>query len=809
MAEEGEISPVREDISPDPTHSLEEDEKMPSERRGRKRTPSPTRSKGKIPAKRRRKHFDCRASSSGSLSSNNSDSDSVSNSDKSPVRIRKSQRPEKSTSTNTNSTRSKSPPLALIDFDTSADIEEGVYTRFNAAGENIPRLCLTKDMTKYLQKQFSSYLRDKVLKEMVLQANPVPDVDCLATPEIDDYLGELFDSLGRSYGRSADSGLSRVQTRICNIMGPLGSLWLTLEEVRTGKSDANVDLFECLKLVEQSITLIGQAKVSLTYERRLAILYRLTGDVKKAKKLLSKHESSLLDSHKALFGNKFYKALRKATKLRQASKEISNHIGASRSKQQGSSSNRSRGTSKAVSSGKDYQPFRKTPPSQQRGRGGGRSVSFRGKTNRYPKGKSIVIKFTKTTGSPESKLHRNRTLSTSKHVHCTKSGSRVQSDCPKRDPSCCFKSSYGYIHFKTIPPFRGKAKTFPEQLEVINTGSIHSTSCNWGSDTIRKSPDTENCSISSISQPTGDGTNSGGDTIYVRKSCGSGGPSTKQRVYKLSVSGSQKGWGEQTRCKSQESQLFYNLSTFQNGRVTPFKTGSSEGRSYDKDRFERCLLLRAYTPKTSPFLEIYVGGETLSVQLPPFWSSTSTVSLHQIVEASGSPVAQTGFKADYLPGRYNSFQSNFRRVFARQGHHTMAPSTLGICDKLEKICANPSPNNGIPGVSDQLLGNEIIVTGGESAESDSILPTTASTQGFISERNSQDSGEIDVLYPGNSSCPLTLQTSANAADKESVSWPVLRDRGDSEPELQGGPSVVVRSNHQLEWSCYKYPPPPT
>ena len=68
-------------------------------------------------------------------------------------------------------------------------------------------------------------------------------------------------------------------------MGPLGSLWLTLEEVRTGKSDANVDLFECLKLVEQSITLIGQAKVSLTYERRLAILYRLTGDVKKAKKL--------------------------------------------------------------------------------------------------------------------------------------------------------------------------------------------------------------------------------------------------------------------------------------------------------------------------------------------------------------------------------------------------------------------------------------------------------------------------------------------------------------------------------------------
>ena len=587
-------------------------------------------------------------------------------------------------------------------------------------------------------------------------------------------------------------------------MGPHGSLWLTLEEVRTGKSDANVDLFECLKLVEQSITLIGQAKVSLTYERRLAILYRLTGDVKKAKKLLSKHESSLLDSHKALFGNKFYKALRKATKLGQASKEISNHVGAFRNKQQGSSGNRSRSTSKAMSSGKDYQPFRKTPPSQQRGRGGGRSVSFRGKTNCYPKGKSIVIKFTRTTRSPESKLHRNQTFPASKHVHCNKSGSSAQSDCPKKDSSCYCKSSNGYIHFKTIPPLRRKIKTFPEQLEVINTGPIHSTNCNWGSDTIRKIPNTENCSISSISQPTGDGTNSQRDTIYVRKSCNSGGPSTKQRVYKLSVSSSQEGWGEQTHNKSQ---LFYNLSTFQNGRVTPFKTGTSEGRSYDKDRFERCLLLCAYTPKASPFLEIYVGGETLSVQLPSFWSSTSTLSLHQIVEASGSPVAQTGFKADCLPGRYNSFQSNSRRVFTRQGHHTLASSTFGICHKLEKICANPNPNNGIPGVSDQLLGNDIIITRGENAESDPILQATAPKQGFISERNSQDSGEIDLLYAGNSPCPLTLQTSADVADKESVGWQVLRDRGDSESELQGGPSVVDRSNHQLEWSCYKYSSP--
>ena len=187
--------------------------------------------------------------------------------------------------------------------------------RFSTAGEAQPKLLLSGEMINYLENQFSSYLKDKVLKETILQSNPVPNVDCLATPEIYVYLGEILKSLGRSCGRSSDAGLSQVQTHISNIMGPLGKLWLTLEEVRTGKTDTSLDLFERLKLVEQSITLMGQAKVSLTYERRLAILYRLTGDFKKAKKLLSKHESSLLESHKTLFGKNSTRLCVKPQKL--------------------------------------------------------------------------------------------------------------------------------------------------------------------------------------------------------------------------------------------------------------------------------------------------------------------------------------------------------------------------------------------------------------------------------------------------------------------------------------------------------------
>ena len=48
-----------------------------------------------------------------------------------------------------------------------------------------------------------------------------------------------------------------------NYLGTLGKLWLALEEVGLRKSDTQLDLFACLKLVEHAITLLGQANVTI------------------------------------------------------------------------------------------------------------------------------------------------------------------------------------------------------------------------------------------------------------------------------------------------------------------------------------------------------------------------------------------------------------------------------------------------------------------------------------------------------------------------------------------------------------------
>ena len=71
-------------------------------------------------------------------------------------------------------------------------------------------------------------------------------------------LGRDILTLNKSYGKESDSTLSKTEAWISNVMGPLGKLWLNLEEVRMGKSAEELDLFECLSFVEQSVTLLGR-----------------------------------------------------------------------------------------------------------------------------------------------------------------------------------------------------------------------------------------------------------------------------------------------------------------------------------------------------------------------------------------------------------------------------------------------------------------------------------------------------------------------------------------------------------------------
>jgi len=72
------------------------------------------------------------------------------------------------------------------------------------------------ELSRYLHDKFTFYVKDKAIQESVLETNPIPEVK----PKVDDYLDEIFEPLGKSYGRESDGILSKSQTGINNVMGP-------------------------------------------------------------------------------------------------------------------------------------------------------------------------------------------------------------------------------------------------------------------------------------------------------------------------------------------------------------------------------------------------------------------------------------------------------------------------------------------------------------------------------------------------------------------------------------------------------------
>ena len=176
-------------------------------------------------------------------------------------------------------------------------------------------------MSAYLTKTFTSFIPDKLLKENILDKYPVPSTSAVQAPKLDNYVPEIFNSTKSSYGKSYDTNLHQIHSRIGAAIGPISKIWVDLDNIRMGRStEEDLDPVDWLNVVEKSITLLGQAFSTTTYHRRMNILYNLTKDVKEAKHLL-KTNSEDLSKGDNLLGKRFYKALSKASKIRKSPKK--------------------------------------------------------------------------------------------------------------------------------------------------------------------------------------------------------------------------------------------------------------------------------------------------------------------------------------------------------------------------------------------------------------------------------------------------------------------------------------------------------
>ena len=91
-----------------------------------------------------------------------------------------------------------------------------------------------------------------------------------------------------------------------DVLGPLSKLWKGLKDIKNAPHDTvPVPAEDHIKLIKQTVFLLGQALNLILYSRRLQILKTLIKDPKKAKNILKEKADLLQKENQNLFDKKF------------------------------------------------------------------------------------------------------------------------------------------------------------------------------------------------------------------------------------------------------------------------------------------------------------------------------------------------------------------------------------------------------------------------------------------------------------------------------------------------------------------------
>ena len=100
--------------------------------------------------------------------------------------------------------------------------------------------------------------------------------------------------------------MEKFQQKLLGVLGYLSRLRKGLENIKNAPDDTvPVPVEDPIKLIEQTVLLLGQASSSILYSQRLQILKTLTKDPKKAKNILKEKADLLKKGDQNLFGKKF------------------------------------------------------------------------------------------------------------------------------------------------------------------------------------------------------------------------------------------------------------------------------------------------------------------------------------------------------------------------------------------------------------------------------------------------------------------------------------------------------------------------
>ena len=121
---------------------------------------------------------------------------------------------------------------------------------------------LPQDMLDHAIEQFHTFYPEQTLKESVLSMRPVPS-NMIKVPTLDDFIRGLMFQNKKHTEVQMDKVLQNVQKKIMHIMGPLSSMWFTLQKVMETPAEESttteLSIEDLLQEVQMMVTLTGQS----------------------------------------------------------------------------------------------------------------------------------------------------------------------------------------------------------------------------------------------------------------------------------------------------------------------------------------------------------------------------------------------------------------------------------------------------------------------------------------------------------------------------------------------------------------------
>ena len=139
-------------------------------------------------------------------------------------------------------------------FDPSAHAVEDEYT-FPAQSP----------INEYLEKLFRSTL-DKASRSAMHKAHPVPKTMVTRAPKVDHY---ATNHLKSRFPKGEDAELSKIQTALLRVCGPMTCLWAELiDNDLLSNPEATVNVHDVLNIIQRSLVLLGNANELVSQLRR-------------------------------------------------------------------------------------------------------------------------------------------------------------------------------------------------------------------------------------------------------------------------------------------------------------------------------------------------------------------------------------------------------------------------------------------------------------------------------------------------------------------------------------------------------------